>query len=81
MSDESHKILIINHLQKHKTSIICFELLKSNLTRMKRIIKKGLSYKKILRPAGAYQRGLLRCYQYLAPLVQFPNSTRGAKYW
>jgi hypothetical protein len=46
----------------------------------KHVTDKGLSYKKILRPAGAYQKGLLRCYQYLAPLVQFPNSTRGAKY-
>jgi hypothetical protein len=35
--------------------------------------EKGLSYKKYCAPLGLNKRDLLRCYQYLAPLVLLGN--------
>jgi hypothetical protein len=45
------------------------------------LILIGFSDKKYCAPLGLTEFGLLRCYQYLAPLVLLGNRTRGAKYW
>jgi hypothetical protein len=41
----------------------------------------GFPIKNIAPRWGYKNLGDIDNYQYLTPLVQFPNSTKGAKYW